>query len=352
MKWDELLETAIARNAADILLSPGSPPMLRIAGELVPQDLTPLTGEVIARVIERIAPEGALEALRRTKDLEYATHLGGRRFRCTAYIRGGEPALALRLLPATIPHPADLGLPRVVAELMMNPTGLVLFTGAAGQGKSTSQASLIQFINERQARHIVTIEDPIEYVHAPARSVIDQREVGRDTPSFAGALRHVLRQTPDVIQIGEMRDLDTMQAAMSIAETGHLVLSTVHTHDAVQALVRIIDAFPDGARAMVRVQLSMTMTAIINQRLVRGTRGDLVLACEVLLNTPAVAAQIRDGHFDQIYSSLELDRASGMQTLNSSLEALVKAGRIDAELAARYLVKRESRRPTTPPPLR
>jgi len=235
---------------------------------------------------------------------------------------------------------------------MMNPTGLVLFTGAAGQGKSTSQASLIQFINERQARHIVTIEDPIEYVHVPMRSVIDQREIGRDTPSFAGALRHVLRQTPDVIQIGEMRDLDTMQAAMSIAETGHLVLSTVHTHDAVQALVRIIDAFPEGARAMVRVQLSLTMTAIINQRLIRGTRGDLVLACEVLLNTPAVAAQIRDGHFDQIYSSLELDRASGMQTLNSSLEALVKAGRIDGELAARYLVKRESRRPTTPPPLR
>ncbi len=355
MKWDELLESAIEREAADILLSPGSPPVLRVKGMILPQeDVPPLTGELVGRVIEGLLPQEGIAAFRSNHDHDFAVTLKGRRFRGNAFYRNGEPGLALRLLPAVIPTPDALGLPKVLSELVLQPTGLILFTGAAGQGKSTSQAALLHHLNERQARHVVTIEDPIEYVHTPIRSVIDQREVGRDTRTFTSGLRHVLRQAPDVILIGEMRDLDTMQSALSIAETGHLVLSTVHTNDSVQALVRIIDAFPEGARAQVRTQLSLIVTAIVNQRLLKGVDGELVLACEVLVNTPAVAAQIREGHFEQIYSTMEIEQRVGMQTMNHSLESLVQQGKVDPKLAERYMISRESRRgrPSVAPPAR
>lgn len=344
MKWEELLESAIAQEVSDILLSPGSPPVIRHKSQWLPQPGLALTGEVVLKVIERVVPAGGLDAFRESKDFDFATDLNGRRFRGNAYFRNGEPGLALRLLPAKIPLPDELGLPKVLSELVLRPTGLILFTGAAGQGKSTSQAALIHHLNQHQARHVVTIEDPIEYVHHPERCVIDQREVGRDTLTFAAGLRHVLRQAPDVILIGEMRDLETMQSALSIAETGHLVLSTVHTNDAVQALVRVIDAFPEAARMTVRTQLSLIISAIVNQRLVKGIDGELCLACEVLVNTPAVSAQIRDGHFEQIYSTMEIDRKSGMQTINHSLEDLVTRGKVDPQLAERYMIVRESHR--------
>lgn len=344
MKWDELLESAISQEVSDVLLSPGSPPVVRLRGSWLPQPGLPLTGEVVLKVIERIVPPAGLAAFLERRDYDFAADLGGRRFRGNAYFRAGEPGLALRLLPKRIPLPDELGLPKILSDLVLSPTGLILFTGAAGQGKSTSQAALLQHLNEHQARHVVTIEDPIEYVHTPVRCVIDQREVGRDTQSFATGLRHVLRQAPDVMLIGEMRDLETMQSALSIAETGHLVLSTVHTNDAVQALVRIIDAFPQMARETVRTQLSLIVSAIVNQRLIKGVDGKLVLACEVLVNTPAVAAQIREGHFEQIYGTMEIDRRSGMQTLNHSLETLVEAGRLDPQLAERYMIARESHR--------
>jgi len=347
VKWDQLLDTAIRENAADILLSPGSPPVLRIGGELVPQPGEPLTGDIVRKVIERTVSAHSVETFLSHRELDFAVDLAGRRFRGNAFFRRGEPGLALRLLPAHIPAPAELGLPPILQDLVLKPQGLVLFTGAAGQGKTTSQASLLSYLNARQARHIVTIEDPIEYVHEPARCVIDQREVGTDTTTFATGLRQVLRQAPDVILVGEMRDLETISAVVSIAETGHLVLSTLHTHDAVQGLVRIVDAYPDGARAMVRTQLSLALSAVITQRLIRGEKG-LVLACEVLVNTPAIAAQIREGHFEMLYSAMELDRTHGSQTMNSSLDALVTAGKLNAQVAERYMSSRESRRSRTP----
>ena len=330
MKWEQLLETAIRENAADILLSPGSPPVLRTGGELVPQPGDPLSGDVVRKVIERIIPARSVDLWQSHRDLDFAVDLAGRRFRGNAFFRRGEAGLALRLLPARIPTPEELGLPTILEELVLRPQGLVLFTGAAGQGKTTSQAALLAYLNARQARHIVTIEDPIEYVHEPARCVIDQREVGSDTANFATGLRQVLRQAPDVILVGEMRDLETISSVMSIAETGHLVLSTLHTHDAVQALLRIVDAYPEGARALVRTQLSLALSAVITQRLIRGEKG-LVLACEVLVNTPATAAQIRDGHFEMLYSAMELDHAHGSRTMNASLDALVTAGKLNAK---------------------
>jgi twitching motility protein PilT len=347
VKWEQLIETAIRESAADILLSPGSAPVLRIGGELVPQPGDLLTGDVVRKVIERIVSASSVDTLLRHRELDFAVDLAGRRFRGNAFFRRGEPGLALRLLPAHIPTPAELGLPAILQQLVLRPQGLVLFTGAAGQGKTTSQASLLAYLSARQARHIVTIEDPIEYVHEPARCVIDQREVGSDTTSFVTGLRQVLRQAPDVILVGEMRDLDTISAVVSIAETGHLVFSTLHTHDAVQALVRIVNAYPDGARAMVRTQLSLALSAVITQRLIRAEKG-LVLACEVLINTPAIAAQIREGHFQMLYSAMELDHALGSQTMNASLDALVTAGKLSAEVAERFMIGTESRRKRTP----
>lgn len=343
MTWEELIDLAIARGASDVLVSPGSPPVLKIQGTLEAQPAGVMTGELARRIVEGLLTPDGLAAFRATGDHDFGVTLHGRRFRGNAFLRHGEPGLALRLFPAEIPTPDELGLPSILSDLVLAPSGLILVTGAAGQGKSTSQAALIRHLNERQTRHVVTIEDPIEYVHTPIQSVIDQREVGRDTRTFASGLRHVFRQAPDVILVGEMRDPETMDAALSVAETGHLVLSTVHASDAVQALARIVDAYPEPARDAVRTQLSRVVSAVVNQRLVVGVDGKRVLACEVLVNGPAVSAQIREGHFEQIYSTMEIEQRLGMQTLNHALEALVQEGKVHEKLARRYMVARESR---------
>lgn len=342
MKWDELVASAIAAEASDILLSPGNPPVLRIRGQWTPQPGAILDDELVGRVLDRVAPPGGLETLRAKRDFDFATELQGRRFRGNAFLRRGAAGLALRLLPARIPSPSELGLPDVLSELVLAPHGLILFTGAAGQGKSTSQASLLHHLNEQRARHVITLEDPIEFVHAPIRSIFEQREVGRDTDDFASGLRHVLRQAPDVVLVGEMRDGETVQAVLSIAETGHLVLSTLHTNDAVQAIARILDAVPESARLTVRTQLSLALAAVVHQRLIPGIDGRLRLACEILINTPAVSAQIREGHLERIYSTMELDQRSGMITLNRSLASLVSRGEIDVKLAERMASSHES----------
>lgn len=344
MKWDELIDTAIEQRASDVLVSPGSAPTLRVNGMLEAQPTPPLTGEHVRRALESLLSEEAFRAFLASGDHDFAVTLRGRRFRGSAYLRNAEVGFALRLLPAEVPSPEALGLPPVLSDLVREPSGLVLVTGAAGQGKSTSLAALVHHVNERQARHVVTIEDPIEYVHSPIRSVIDQREVGRDTKSFASGMRHVFRQAPDVILLGEMRDLETMQAALAMAETGHLVLSTLHASDTVQALSRIVDAHPEVARPTVRTVLSLVVSAVVHQRLVKDVDGELVLACEVLVNCPAIAAQLREGHFEQMYSTMEIEQRLGMQTLNQSLDALVRSGRVHAKLADRYVVTRESRR--------
>jgi twitching motility protein PilT len=340
---DLLLAAATKHGASDLLLSPGSPPAVRAHGVIHPLGSIRLTAQDVEQVMRVLVGEERLHEFERRGEMDFPATYGEQRLRGSAYLRDGAPALVLRLIPAQIPTPAELGLPPVIAELAEQSQGLILFTGASGQGKSTSQAALVDMLNRKQALHIVTIEDPIEFVHPPHTSIVDQREVGNDTTSFAQALKHVMRQNPDVILIGEMRDLETIQAAMNVAETGHLVMSTLHANDACQAVDRIVYALPPGSREQVQAQLSLVLLAVVNQRLVRDRYARLVLAAEVLLNTPAIAKLIREGKTAQLYNTMEIQRQGGMQTMNHALEALVAKGVVAPNEAQRYMIRRESK---------
>jgi twitching motility protein PilT len=343
MKLDELLDLAIAREASDVLLSPGYPVSLRVRGLMSFLSDTPLTAEHCRKAVDELVGPGSLARLREEHDLDFAVAYGSRRFRGAAYLRDGEPAIALRTIAAEPPSPEALRLPAVMLELMRRPHGLLLFTGATGTGKSTSQASLLAWLTRQVARHVVTIEDPIEYVIPAGRSVIDQRQIGPDARSFARALRHVVRARPDVVVVGEMRDLTTFRTVLALAETGHLVLSTLHTGDAAMAIPRFVGGFPASAQPIVRQQLAGVLLGVLNQRLVRRHDGTQVGAYEVLVNTPGVARMIREAHDEQIPTQMEIDRPSGMKTLNRALQDLVDAGEIDAHEAERHAIARESR---------
>jgi twitching motility protein PilT len=346
MQLASLLAAAREHQASDILLSPGSPPALRVDGLLRPVDTPPLDSEAVEALTREVVPaslRGRLAA--GATELDFAAVVDGERFRGNAYLRAGVRALALRPIPAKIPSPAQLGLPTQLIELAHRSHGLILFTGAAGQGKTTSQAAILDFINRTTAGHVVTIEDPVEFVHTARRCVVDQREIGSDTPDFATALKYVLRQNPDVILVGEIRDPETASAVLTVAETGHLVLSTVHANDACQAVDRLVDMFPAWGRDQVRLQLGLTLLAIVNQRLVRSRAGRRVLAAELLLGTSAVSKLIRDGRTEQLYGMLDLEVARGMQSMNRVLAHLVADGTVDEAEAARYLVARESQVP-------
>jgi len=347
MKLEELFAHAVGRNASDIILSPGSRPGLRVHGEIEHfEDAGEVDADLTERAVRSLVGVDGWARFLETREADLAAELHGQRFRVAAYMRGGGvPALTMRLIPSEVPTPEALGLPKVLSELVTRPQGLILFTGAAGQGKTTSQASLLQLLNRTVSRHVVTVEDPVEFVHASGTCIIDQREVGRDVTSFGRGLRQVLRQTPDVIVIGEMRDLETIEAALTIAETGHLVLSTLHTNDAVQAVTRIVDVFPPHAQEQIRTQLSLALSAVVGQRLVRNLDGQHVLAAEVLINTRAVSNVIREGRAEQLYTTMELDRASGMKTMNMALAELRDRNLIAPAEAERYRNARESQTP-------
>jgi twitching motility protein PilT len=344
---EQLLIEAERHTASDILVSPGSPPSFRSAGLIHAALGSRLTAQDVELLVRSVVQEDGWRRLEETRELDFAaTHLG-HRLRGNAFWRDGAPAVCLRLIPHTVPAPDQLGLPALFLEMMEKPQGLILFTGAAGQGKTTSQASLVDHVNRHHAKHIVTIEDPIEFLHPSQRSIVDQREVGRDTNSFADGLRHVMRQNPDIILIGEMRDPETIEAALCVAETGHLVLSTLHANDACQAVDRIVYASPPARQEQVRMQLGLVLLAIVNQRLVRAKTGRLVLAVEVLLSNPAISRLIRDGKTSQLYGAMELDSQSGVQTMNHALESLVSRGVVSLEEATRYTSRRESRQVKT-----
>jgi twitching motility protein PilT len=356
MRLDAILTASQQHGASDILLSAGSPPALRIDGELHPVEAPPSTGEDVAAAIESLmgprvlttlgGAAGPLPGAPHPESYEYdmAIVAHERRFRAHAYRADAGLCLALRPIPASVPTPADLHLPAKLVDLARRPRGLLLFTGAAGHGKSTSQASLVDMLNRTSPLHIVTIEDPIEFVHPSQRSVIDQREVGRTTRSFASALRNVLRENPDVILVGEIRDPETAEAALTVAETGHLVMTTLHSNDAVQAVDRIVDMFPGYAQQQVRTQLSMTLLAVVSQRLVRHRAKGRRLAAELLVNTTATAKLIRDGKTEQLYSHLDIDASQGSKSMNRALSELVDAGEILPTEAARHHVVHESAR--------
>jgi twitching motility protein PilT len=352
----DLLEMAIRERASDVLVKAGAPPALRVDGLVRPSDLDPLTPEdteELARSIIYTASRDYLLQFHGTgpelKDLEVAD---GRmkeltekeeidlvftipdlvRVRANLFLQRSSVASALRLIPLRPMALEDLGLPAVLKDLALLPQGLILVTGPTGSGKSTTLAAMIDWINASRSANIVTIEDPIEYVFEDRKSVVHQREVGRDTRSFAAALRSVLRQTPDVIMIGEMRDAETMNIAMLAAEMGHLVLSTLHTNSAVATIDRIVNSFPPHEKETVRSLLAPALVGVVSQRLIRRADGPgRVVAAEVMTNSPTMRKQIEEGNPVELYTAIREGTHFGMNTMNQSLERLVQAKRISVE---------------------
>ncbi|HEC34401.1 MAG TPA: type IV pilus twitching motility protein PilT [Chloroflexi bacterium] len=344
MEIKQLLRGMIEREASDLHLKAGHAPVLRIHGQLVPQADWPIPDEAALReVLETLTNEAQREAFARDLELDFAYELGREaRFRVNVACQRGGLYLALRAIRCEVPTLAELNLPQVCARLAMLPRGLVLVTGPAGCGKSTTLAAMIEHMNRTAARRVITIEDPIEYVFQDRRSVITQREVGVDTRTFAAALKHALRQDPDVIMVGEMRDLETIAATLTAAETGHLVLATLHTPSAPEAVDRIVDVFPSHQQVQVRTQLAMTLAGVIAQRLIpRADGSGRVAACEVMTGTPAVRNLIREAKTPQMVSAMQTGREHGMQTLDQALRDLYRSQQItlDAALANASNVK-------------
>ena len=339
---EQLLLAARGQRASDVLLTAGAPPIMRIDGVIRIGDGEPLDGVTTAGLVYDLLTKEQIDRFETTRELDFSLSRDGHRFRGNAYWQAGTVAAAFRLIPDEVPTPEQLGLPSTLLECMSRPQGLVLISGASDQGKTTTQAALVGYLNRTAAKHIITIEDPVEFIHKREQSIVDQRELGSDTLSFAEALRHALRQSPDVLLVGEMRDRETVRAALVAAETGHLVLSTLHTNDACQALDRIIQQFPEGDQVPIRAQLSLSLLVVVAQRLARARDGRLVLAAEVLRNTHAVANLIREGKIYQIYGVMETSQRQGMQTMNQALETLVQRGTVTDEEARRYVNVHES----------
>lgn len=330
----QLLEAMIENGASDLHLHVGQTPCLRISGDMIPLEGDKLTPEDTVALAQSIGPADQLERLKRDGGCDFGfSYQSKARFRVNVYRGKGVVGLVLRLIPTTIYSLKDLRLPDMVKDLLARPRGLILVTGPTGSGKSTTLASMINWINETNDGHIVTIEDPIEYYHSHRRCVVTQREVHSDVPSFADGIRSALRQDPDVILIGEMRDLETIEAAVSAAETGHLVFGTLHTTGAARTVDRILDAFPTGAKDQIRVQLASSVVAVISQSLCRTVDGKRVAAYEIMVKTDAIAAKIRENKTFQIVSDIETGGSRGMRTLDADLLALVQQGRIAPEEA-------------------
>ena len=338
---DGLLDALWTRGGSDLLLTAGAPPMIRVDGAIsrLPGEAVLLPADTERLLLSLLNPtQAAAFALRREFDFAF-TWRDQARLRASAFTQRGSVAVALRLIRYDLPSFDDLGLPQVLAGYVSLPQGLVLVTGPTGSGKSTTLASLIDRINTTRPCHILTIEDPIEYVHRHKTAAVNQRQVGEDTDSFATALRSALREDPDVLLIGEMRDLETIQTALTVAETGHLVFATLHTNDTAQALDRIVDVFPAERQTQIRVQLANSLTAIVYQRLLPRVGGGRVAAYEVLVATSAVRNLVREGKTRQIRNLVATGQRDGMQTLEASLSGLVAAGSVryeDAVAAATF----------------
>jgi twitching motility protein PilT len=332
---DAWLEMLWDKGGSDLLLSSGTPPRLRVDGALIEADgENPLSAEAIERVIRSLLNTELTGTYEHRRDVDFSFSWGHRaRMRANAFNQRGSPALAMRMIPMKIPSVEELGLPKSLLELAELPRGFVLVTGPTGSGKSTTLAALVDHIAHTRRVHVVTIEDPIEYLHEHALAVVDQREVGVDTPTFAHALRASLREDPDVILIGEMRDLESIQIALTLAETGHLVFATLHTHDAPQAIDRIIDVFPADKKDLIRMQLSGSLAAVIAQRLVNRIDGGRVAALEVLLANFACRALVRDGKTHQLRNVITTSQGEGMRTLEMSLIDLIESKTISYESA-------------------
>jgi twitching motility protein PilT len=328
-----------ARGASDLLLVADAPPTIYTIGQWVPLDDKAMTLRQVAQVLESMLTQGQRETLEKTRDLDFCfvapTGQAGshaQRYRVNVHYQRGGLAAAFRAIPAEVPAFGTLNLPANIRDFAGFPNGLVLVTGCTGQGKTTTLAAMVDHMNRTRSAHVITIEDPIEFAFRHGACLIEQRQIGEDSPSFASALRHVLRQRPDVILIGEMRDLETVATALSAAETGHLILTSLHTSSAAQTLARIIDVFPPTQQPQVRTQLAASLRAVVCQNLVRDvTNESLVPATEILIASPAIRRAIRENESHLIYGMIETGRKQGMHTLEQSLADLVKCGRVLAE---------------------
>ncbi|MFF0275631.1 type IV pilus twitching motility protein PilT [Streptomyces sp. NPDC094447] len=347
---DHLLGELWERGGSDLLVTAGSAPFLRVDGALRPVEGPALTEPEADRLVTGVLGRDLTERFRRERQVDFAFSWGERaRLRGNAYVQRGASALALRIIPFDVPSSEQLGLPPVVVGWARVPRGFVLVTGPTGSGKSTSLAALVDHVNTHRSVHILTIEDPIEYLHRHKRSAVSQREVGTDTDSFPAALRSALREDPDVVLLGEMRDPESISAALTIAETGHLVFATLHTNDTAQTLDRIVDVFPAEQQPQVRLQLAHTLVGILNQTLVPRIGGGRAAAFEVLVGTPAIRNLIREGKTRQIRNMIATGHRDGMQTLEAGINALVTAGAVAYEEAVLCTAHPEDiQRPSVP----
>lgn len=343
MDIQRLLQLVVERKASDLHLVVGVSPTLRMEGVLSPiPSESPLTPQETESAIRAVLTQEQVERFLVNKEIDFSLPFSDKvRFRVNAYYQRGTPAASFRSIPLTIPDIDSLGLPQICHDFAELRQGLILITGPTGHGKSTTLAAMLDEINHKRAEHIVTIEDPIEFVFKSDKSVISQREMGGDTHSWEIALRSVLREDPNVVLIGEMRDFDTIASALTIAETGHLVFATLHTNSAAQTIDRIVDVFPEEQQEQVKLQLSAVLEGVFSQRLVPGIDGRRVVAYEVLLTTPAVRTTVREGKTHQIDTIIQTSGEAGMSTLEPTLAKLVKEGKITVETAQSYAIRPE-----------
>ncbi len=344
LNLESLFSLAVEQNASDLHIAVGLPPVYRINGELVPKKNLPV---IEPRTAEELCYSLLNEAQKRRYQTERELDLGhqikdGTRFRINLHWERDNAGMVARVIPIDIPALKELGMPNIVYDLLRLDQGLILFTGPTGCGKSTSLASMINVINEERTAHIVTLEDPIEFVYAPKRCIIKQRQLGTDMLSFGEGLKHVVRQDPNVILVGEMRDLETISSTITLAETGHLVFATLHTFSAAQTVDRIIDVFPPHQQNQVRMQLSLFLKGVISQRLMPRKSGGRIAAREILINTPAIANLIRENKVAQIKTSIQTSSEFGMTTMDQDLKRLYEIGEVEKEVALAHMTNPEA----------
>lgn len=342
MDIQQLFSEAVRVEASDLHLVVGFPPMLRVAGSLEPiAGLTPLTPQDTETLTFATLNASQKELLLNNREIDLSVSSPVGRFRANIYFQKDSVSGAYRLIPSKIKTIEELGLPAICQQFVKLRQGLVLVTGPTGHGKSTTLAAMIQTINQTRALHIVTIEDPIEYIYPKGLSIISQREMHQDTHSWNLALRSVLREDPDVVLVGEMRDFETIAAALTVAETGHLVFATLHTNSAAQTIDRIVDVFPENQQGQVRLQLSSTLEGVLSQRLIPATTGGRIAVGEILTGTPAVRSTIRDGKTHLLDNVIQTSAEFGMMTLETSLARAVKEGKVNIEVATAFAVRPE-----------
>jgi twitching motility protein PilT len=338
MEITDLLIYTQKNKASDLHLSTGNPPILRIHGEMVPYGAPPLTTDDIKRMLYSVMTEQQRAEYERDLELDFAISFGSdMRFRVNAFNTINGPAAVMRTIPTRIISMEELGTPDVLKKLCYLHKGLVLVTGPTGSGKSTTLAAMVDHINANEAKHIITIEDPVEFVHPSKKSLVNQREVGKNTKSFAKALRSALREDPDVVLVGELRDIETIQLALTAAETGHLVMGTLHTNSAPKTVDRIIDVFPANDKEMVRAMLSVSLEAVVTQALLKRKDGGRVAVHEIMLGTPAVRNLIRENKIPQLYSLIQIGSKIGMRTMKDSVLDLLSQGIITEQVARSQL---------------